>query len=55
MKQSTSDRRQSSGRRRSSSSVIDPYLIEDVAMTPGELERWRGETITVVGLRWTHF
>jgi hypothetical protein len=51
LKHSTSHQHRSSGRRGSSSSALNPYLIEDIAMTLGELERSRKAAITVTTLR----
>jgi hypothetical protein len=49
MKYATKTGSQRSEIRRSNRSAINPYLIEDVAMTRGELERARvaGPTMTV--------
>lgn len=49
MKYATRSGGQRSKTRRSNRSAINPYLIEDVAMTRGELERARvtGPTIIV--------
>jgi hypothetical protein len=51
MKYSNSQQRRTSGSRSSRSSAVNPYCIEDIAMTPGELRRARGAVITVVGPR----
>jgi hypothetical protein len=40
--------RQGTGSRRSSSLALNPYFIEDIAMTPGELERVRAVHTRVV-------
>jgi hypothetical protein len=51
MKYSTSHRNQGSGRSRSSTSALSPYLIEDIALTPSDLERMGGSDVTIVALR----
>jgi hypothetical protein len=51
MKNSNSHRHQPSGNRRSSSLALDPYLIEYIAMTAGELERGRSSHIWVIETR----
>jgi hypothetical protein len=48
MKNSDSHRLRPSGSRRSSSLALDPYFIEDIAMTAGELERGRSSHIWVI-------
>jgi len=49
MKHSSSQHHQSGGSRRSSSLALNPYFIEDIAMTPGELEQMRPREIRFVG------
>ena len=44
---SDSNRHQSSGNRRSSSLTLDPYFVEDVGLTPGELVRARTTDVMV--------
>jgi hypothetical protein len=48
MRHSNSHRRQGTGSCLSSSLALNPYFIEDIAMTPGELERVRAVHTRVV-------
>ena len=43
MKYSNEQQHQGAGGRRSSRVTLNPYFIEDVAMTPSELARVRGD------------
>ncbi len=43
-----SHRHQSSGNRRSGSLTLDPYFVEDVGLTPGELILARTTDVVIV-------
>jgi hypothetical protein len=49
MKHSARQHRRSGWSHRSSSLALNPYFIEDIAMTPGEFEQMRSREIRFVG------